>query len=173
MTRHSTVWLVGMMGAGKSKVGRALAERLGLPFADTDADVVARSGRSIADLFSAEGEAAFRALEREAIEARAGEQAVVSLGGGAIAQPGTAALLRRTGTLVYLRATPATLLDRLGDCSGRPLLAGLTPEERAEHLVELLRERSPYYEKADVVVDVDGRSAEENTRAVARGLAGR
>ena len=160
-----------MMGAGKSKIGRALAERLELTFADTDADIVARTGHTIADLFSADGEAAFRILEREAIEARAGDEAVVSLGGGAIAQPGVAALLRRTGTVVYLRATPETLLERLGDGSKRPLLAGLTAEKREERLAELLRARNPYYEKADVIIDVDGRSAKENTEAVARELA--
>jgi shikimate kinase len=168
---QKTLWLVGMMGAGKTAVGRALAARLELPFVDSDAEVVARSGRSIPETFAQAGEGGFRSLEREAIEGLAGRELVVSLGGGAIAQPGMADFLAAAGIVVYLRARPETLLGRLGDCADRPLLAGLEPAERAGRLVSLLDERRAAYESAAIIVDTDGIPAEEVAAAVAEKLA--
>jgi shikimate kinase len=170
VTRQKTVWLVGMMGAGKSAVGRELAGRLGLRFVDTDAEVVAQAGCSVSEIFETRGEGAFRALEREAVDAIAGSEVVVGLGGGAMAQPGLARRLADSGTLVYLRAAPETLLARLGDCAGRPLLAALAPGERATRLRALLEEREPVYEKADLVVDTDALSVEAAAEAVAQRL---
>ncbi len=169
-----TVWLVGMMGAGKSTVGPALARRLGRRFADTDAEVERESGRSIADLFATEGEDVFRTRERAAIDALAGEAVVAAIGGGAIAQPGASARLARTGTVVYLRARPETLLARLGDCRGRPLLEGVSPGDRLERVKALLAERTVAYESAALVIDTDGRSqaalADELARRIEQGL---
>lgn len=159
-----------MMGAGKSAVGRELAALLGLPFIDTDAEIALRAGRSIAEIFAADGEPAFRRLESETIAGLAGRKAVVGLGGGAIAQPGAARALAASGTVVYLRARPATLLARLGDCADRPLLAGLAPAERAAKLATLLDERRAAYESARVVVDTDGATAEEVAADLARRL---
>ncbi|RIL05855.1 MAG: shikimate kinase, partial [Proteobacteria bacterium] len=87
---HGTIWLVGLMGAGKSAVGEALAAALGLRFEDTDAAIERRARRSVAQIFAERGEPAFRALERAAIERLAGRPVVAALGGGAIAQPGAA-----------------------------------------------------------------------------------
>jgi shikimate kinase len=151
-------------------VGRELAGRLGLRFADSDAEVVIRAGRSIQEIFATDGEGAFRALEREAIEILAGQDGVVGLGGGAMAQPGVPARLAATGTVVYLRAAPTTLLERVGSCEGRPLLAGLVPSERAKRLESLLRDREPVYETADVVIDTDGLSVAEVAEALVREL---
>jgi shikimate kinase len=165
-----TIWLVGMMGAGKSAVGRALAARRGEPFADADAEVEAAAGRSVAEIFAAEGETAFRRLEREAIERLAGRPGVVALGGGAIAQPGVAERLRASGRVVYLRATPETLARRVGEARERPLLAGLDAEGRIARLRALLAEREPHYACADVVVDTDGLDVEASAAAVAAAL---
>ena len=149
------VWLVGMMGAGKSTVGPALGARLGRPFIDTDAEVERRAGCPIAEIFAQQGEAAFRRLEAEVMEAATREHAVVALGGGAIAQPGAPERLAATGTVVYLRASPERLALRIDDPSKRPLLAGLGPEERAERLRALLVEREPCYRSAKVTIDTE------------------
>jgi len=155
-----TIWLVGMMGAGKSAVGRALARRLGRPFYDADAEVEARSGLRVAELFAREGEAGFRRREREAIEALAGRPAVVALGGGAVAQPGARERLAASGRLVWLRARPETLLERVGEAEERPLLAGLGAEARLARLRELLAAREPHYAAADLALETDGREVE-------------
>ena len=104
------MWLVGMMGAGKSAVGPALAQRLECDFVDSDAEIEREAGCSIAELFAAEGEPCFRERERAAIEKLAGRPAVVALGGGAPAQPGAGEWLAATGCVVYLRARPETLV---------------------------------------------------------------
>ena len=165
-----TIWLVGMMGAGKSAVGRALAERRRIPFVDTDETVEREAGSRIAEIFEREGEAGFRRRERAAIEAVAGRDAVVALGGGAIAQPGVADLLREAGRVVYLRAKPETLAARVGDGRGRPLLAGLDAAGRRERLAKLLSDREIHYGSATVVVDTDGLDAETVCAAVSRVL---
>lgn len=161
------MWLVGLMGAGKTTVGQRLAELLALPFVDTDAEIERAAGRSVAEIFAAEGEAGFRAREREAVEraAVAGPR-VVSLGGGAIAQPGVAERLGEAGTIVYLRARPATLVARVGEGEDRPLLRGLDAAGRLARLEALLRDRSRHYERASVVVDVDDRDADSVARLV-------
>ena len=151
-----TIWLVGAMGAGKSAVGPLLAARLGLPFVDVDAEVERAAGARIAEIFAREGEAAFRARERDAIERVAGRPAVVALGGGAIAQPGAAQRLAATGTVVWLRARPETLAERIGDARERPLLAGLDPAARRARIEALLAEREPCYRTARIAIDTDG-----------------
>lgn len=165
-----TIWLVGMMGAGKSRVGPALARRLGCRFVDSDAEVEREAGCSVAELFAREGEAGFRRRERRAIEAWAGQGAVVALGGGAVAQPGAREVLEQAGTLVYLRARPETLLARLGAAEGRPLLAGTDRDARLARLRALLVERAPHYEAASVVVDTDELGPEAVLERVADAL---
>jgi 3-dehydroquinate synthase len=168
----NVVWLVGMMGAGKSEVGRRLAARLARPFVDSDAEIEAGAGASIAELFATRGEAYFRALEREAIERAVGSGAVVALGGGAIAQPGAARRLAATGTIVYLRARPETLATRIGHAPERPLLAGLDESERLARLRGLLAERAPRYAKARIQIDTDELDADAVAERVADALAG-
>lgn len=151
------MWLVGMMGAGKSTVGPALAAHLGRPFVDTDAEIEREAGASVSAIFEREGEAEFRRRERLAIDAAAQGPAVVALGGGALAQPGALERLRERGVLVYLKASPEVLLARLGDCRNRPLLAKLAPAEREQGLQTLLEARRGAYEAADLIVEADGR----------------
>lgn len=160
MAVPGTVWLVGMMGAGKSTVGPALAGRLGRRFVDLDTEIERMAGISIVEIFRRETEAGFRRRERQAIARWAGRQVVVALGGGAVAQPGAAARLRACGVVVYLRASVATLLARLGDCRDRPLLRDLSSEARSARVEALLRERRRAYESASVVLDVDGLTPE-------------
>lgn len=155
-----------MMGAGKSTVAAEVARSLGIPAVDTDARVVEDAGRSIAEIFASQGEAAFRALERAAIEEVAGERCVAALGGGAMAEPGTPERLRETGRVFYLAARPETLAARIAAAGGRPLLEGLDPAGRLARLAELLEARAPAYEKADVRIETDGRTPAEVVRAI-------
>ncbi len=155
------------MGAGKSTVGPRLARRLGRRFIDTDTEVERAVGSRVAEIFEREGEPAFRGLEREAIEACCGVAAVVALGGGAIEPPGVRERLAGTGTVVYLRARPETLLARVGDASSRPLLKGLSPAGQAGRLAELLERRRAAYESASIVIDTDDLSPDSVVEALA------
>ena len=159
-----------MMGAGKSAVGTRLADRLGRAFIDTDRAIEAEAGRTVAEIFAAEGEAAFRKRERETVLRLAGSDRVVALGGGAVAQPGMPRLLAETGTVVYLRAKTATLVGRLDDCDDRPLLAGLDAQARSDRLDALLAERGAAYATASIAVDTDASSVAEVVAEVLRRL---
>ena len=167
---QQTVWLVGMMGAGKSVVGQALARELELPFIDVDTRVEGQAGKAIADIFAQEGEAAFRKLEAETIHELADGAGVVSLGGGAAAQPGMTDYLLAHGTVVYLRAEVGTLLGRIGDARTLPMLRGMSRAERRARLEELLRERSPHYERAAITVDTDRGATDDLAREIATRL---
>lgn len=158
--RDRALLLCGMMGAGKSQVGRLLASRLGWEFVDTDERIEAGQQRSVARIFAEEGEAAFRALEREVLEGLPARSAVIALGGGAVVAAGNRDLLRERGTLVWLDAEPEVLAERIGDASERPLLAGLDAEARVARLRELRAEREPAYARAGVRVPTDGSTPE-------------
>jgi shikimate kinase len=159
------ILLVGMMGAGKTTVGRLVADRLGWPYLDSDAEVERSTGRTVPEIFAADGEQAFRDEERRVLaESVAGDgPAVVSVAGGAVLDRGNRQLLARSGTVVWLRARPDTLAARVGSGDGRPLL-GADP---AGELVALAAVRDPLYASvADGVVDVDDLTAVEAADAV-------
>jgi len=164
------IWLMGMMGAGKSSVGRVLAARLVRTFIDTDVEIERAAGCSVAEIFASEGEPAFRQRERAAAEVCAASEAVVALGGGAVAEPEIARIVGASGTSVYLRARPETLLDRVGEAEARPLLAGLDAAGRLVQLRELLLAREPAYSRARERVDTDDRSVDEVAAEVAARL---
>jgi len=166
------IFLVGMMGAGKSTIGRALARRLGRDFVDLDEQIAARAGRSIPEIFERQGEAGFRAMERDGLREAAGGAAVVALGGGTLTQPGAASEIGAAGRVVYLRASVEQLLARLGDGRGRPLLAGLDAPGRRARIAALLAERAPAYERADLVVDVGERAIDDVVAGLADALGG-
>jgi len=157
--------LVGFMGSGKSSVGAELARRLGRELIDTDEIIERSSGATIPELFAQRGETAFRDLESEAVrEAAARRGVVISTGGGAILRLENLRALRESGTVVYLRATPESIHDRVRGETHRPLLQVADPTARIR---ELLQAREPYYAQADAIVDTDGKSIEALAAEVA------
>ena len=149
--RHRTIALVGLMGVGKSSVGRRLANALSLPFRDADAEVETAAGRSISDIFSELGEAAFREGERRVI-ARLLDQPphVLATGGGAFMNDQTRALIKSRAVSVWLKADLEVLARRVGRKDTRPLLVGKDPLEVLKAQAEA---RYPAYEQADVIVE--------------------
>jgi shikimate kinase len=162
------VWLIGMMGTGKTTSGRILAEMLGVPFVDADEVIAGKARASIAEIFRSEGEGGFRTRERSVIaEIAAGPAAVVAAGGGAALDPTNAETMRATGDIVLLEASAEALLTRLEGDTTRPLLASAALKQRVE---DLLTERAPRYRTiADVVIDTSALDA----RAVADQIAER
>ncbi|MFJ8053972.1 shikimate kinase [Streptomyces luteogriseus] len=156
------VVLVGPMGVGKSTVGQLLAERLGVSYRDTDDDIVAEQGRTIAEIFVDEGESVFRAIEKRAVRRALGEHdGVLALGGGAILDSDTRALLAGQ-RVAYLSMDVEEAVKRTGLNAARPLLA-VNPRKQWRELMEARRHL--YEEVATAVVATDGRTPEEVTEA--------
>jgi shikimate kinase len=157
------VVIIGFMGTGKSTVGRLLAQRLGRSFHDLDELIVKEAGRPIADIFRSEGEPAFRRLEqaalKKALDAQAGQGAVLATGGGAACREENLALMLDRAQVVALSATPEEVLRRTGKASGRPLLDGAGDALRTAR--ELLQSREPFYARAHVRIDTVGKGPEE------------
>jgi shikimate kinase len=152
--------LVGMMGAGKTTVGSRLAHRLGWEYLDSDAEVMAATGRSVPELFAEQGEAAFRSEEARVLaEALGGDTpVVVSAAGGVVLSSSNRDLMASSGVVVWLRADPAVLARRVGSGEGRPLLDG----DPATALHRLDEVRRPLYRSlASVIVDVDDLAPDE------------
>jgi shikimate kinase len=146
-----SIVLVGLMGAGKTSIGRRLAARLGLPFRDTDSEVELAAGCSIAELFARYGEREFREGERRVIRRLlAGDPLVLATGGGAFMDPATRAAIRADAVSVWLRVRLPTLVRRVSGRTHRPLLSEGDP---AEIMRRLMAQRHPTYAEADVIVD--------------------
>lgn len=143
------------MASGKSRTGRALAERLNRPLIDTDAVIVERAGKSISEIFEQDGEAAFRKMEHDVIAEIASNETpqIVSLGGGALTQSENLKLIRESGTIIRLWAKPEILSERIGRKNTRPLLANLSDEERLAKIKVMLKEREKNYAQADFSVE--------------------
>lgn len=152
------VFLWGMMGSGKTSTGKVLAQRLGLPWVDLDAEIEAKAGQSVPALFEAVGQQAFRELEQQALQAvLAGPDCVLSCGGGTPCFFDNAAQMNAAGYTVYLHTTVEELAHRLGEeTSHRPLLQDTTPQSLYNQLAHLLHKRRHAYEQARLVLDTDG-----------------
>jgi shikimate kinase len=161
-----TIVLVGLMGAGKTKIGRRLAARLSLPFFDSDEQIEAAAGETIEEIFAHRGEAAFRDGERRVIaRLLQGPVHILATGGGAFMDPATRRVIAASGVSVWLRAELDVLFARVSRRSNRPLLK--TPDPRAV-LAELIDRRYPIYAEADVTIDSgDGPPEATVSRAIA------
>lgn len=167
------VVLVGLMGVGKSSVGRALARELKRPFVDTDSVIESNEGRTIADIFAVDGESTFREIERRTLDSvlASSEPAVIATGGGVVETDEcreTLLRLRRAGArVVWLAATIATMAERTGRSNNRPLLTG----DRESTLERLLDRRRGFYEEvSDAKIDTDGKSVARIVREVMKAV---
>jgi shikimate kinase len=163
-----TIALVGLMGVGKSTVGRRLAKRLGLPFADGDVEIEAAAGMSVSDIFSQLGEAEFRAGEARVMKRLLeGPRMVLATGGGAILNADTRAALQARAVTVWMRADLETVAERVQRRDTRPLLRGRDP---LEALTTMAAARYPFYGMADITVDVARGAHGEAVDAIVRAL---
>ena len=170
MTRNtaSSIVLIGLMGAGKTSIGRRLASRLGLEFHDSDAEIERVTGYSVSELFTLHGEASFRDGERRVIQRLlAGGPIVLATGGGAFMDGQTRETIRARATSVWLRCDLATLVRRVSGRTHRPLLAGGDPAEILERLMQV---RHRIYAEADVIVDCSDDTQDATTDRLLAGL---
>lgn len=146
-----TIVLIGLMGAGKSAIGRRLAARLERPFVDSDSEIEAAAGCSIEDIFELHGEAVFRDLERRVMKRLLSDgPTVLAAGGGAFLDLETRTMIRESTVSVWLRADLEVLLARVSRRKNRPLLEG---KDKRAVLKQLMAERDPIYSQADIVVE--------------------
>jgi len=165
-----TIVLVGLMGAGKTKIGRRLAVRLNLPFFDSDTEIEAAAGETIEEIFRNRGEAVFRDGERRVIARLLAQPVhVLATGGGAFMDPATRAVIARRGVSVWLRADLDVLLARVARRNNRPLLQQSDPRTV---LAELIERRHPIYAAADLTIDSGDGPLELTTTRVIAALAG-
>ncbi len=164
-----TIALVGMMGCGKSSVGRRLAQALGRNFVDSDSEIEAAAGMAVGDIFARLGEAEFRSGEARVIaRLLAGPPMVLATGGGAFVQPATRALLRARALTIWLDVPLPVLAERVGRRPTRPLLAGRDP---LAVLTELDAVRRPAYVEADIRVALSGGTHETAVRRISEAIA--
>jgi shikimate kinase len=156
--------LVGFMGTGKSSVGRLAAESLQFAFVDTDEQIESQCGRSIEEIFKAQGEAAFRELEQQVVRNLSQQQkTVIATGGGLIADPANLASLKTHALVVCLWASPEIIWERVRAQTHRPLLQTADPLGKIH---ELLARRGPLYRQADVLIQTNHRSPKEVAQQV-------
>jgi len=166
--RDRPLVLVGLMGAGKSTVGRRLAKKIGWRFIDSDEEIEAAAGCSISDMFAIHGEPIFRDLEKRVIGRLLKETGIVlATGGGAWMQPEIRAMIKQDATSVWLRAELDILLDRVAKRGHRPLLE---QGDKKAILQKLMDERYPVYAEADVIVDSGKGSHDKVVEATVRAL---
>lgn len=164
MKRH--VILIGLPGAGKTTVGKMLADRLQAPFVDIDAVIVRKEGKPITMIFAELGEAAFRTIEAREVEAAlTAEPSVIAPGGGWAAQPGALESARARAFVVYLKTRAETATKRAEPEGNRPTLLGEDPLGRMK---TLLSEREPSYKLADATVEADRHTTDQVTAELAR-----
>ena len=160
--------MVGMMGAGKSAIGRRLAQRLGLPFVDADTEIERAAGCTVAEIFDRHGEAAFRDGERRVIARLLdGPVGVLATGGGAFMDPDTRARIRGRAITVWLKADLDTLVERVARRGHRPLLKNGDPREV---LMRLMETRGPIYAEADITVETGNSPASATVERVIEAL---
>ncbi len=166
-TGQAPIFLIGMMGAGKTTIGRGLARSLGREFLDLDHELEARCGVSIPTIFDIEGEAGFRRRETQALQDIAlRSNVVVATGGGAVVAPENQEVLRTAGVVLYLKAGSDELFRRVAKDKNRPMLLTANPKAR---IVELLRQREPIYESlADFTVETGHGSIHTVLEVIAR-----
>lgn len=166
--KYKNVFLIGFMGAGKTTVGRVLADRIGYLYLDADEVIEKNAGKSISAIFSEHGEEYFRDLESESLKSiSAAERQVVATGGGVVMRDENWETMKNAGITVYLKAPVEVIWERIRHSTTRPLLQVGNPLETARALLD---RRSPLYEKADLIVDTEKLTVEEVAWELIRSL---
>ncbi|MCK5444411.1 MAG: shikimate kinase [Rhodospirillaceae bacterium] len=161
--------LIGLMGAGKSSIGRRLAKKMDIPFNDADEEIEKAAGLSVSDIFEIYGEAEFRALEHRVIVRMLGEgPQVLATGGGAFMQPAIRTAIRASAISVWLKADLKTLMERTSRRGGRPLLEKGDPEAVLEKLMD---ERYPVYGEADITIESNAMTLDQTVNCITDTLA--
>ena len=157
--KHKNIFLVGFMGAGKSTVGKILADKIGYDYCDADKFIEEQAGTTITQIFAEHGEPYFRDLESESLETLARkEKLIVATGGGVVQRDRNWDAMNGNGITIYLKASVETIWERIRNDTSRPLLQVDNPVETAR---ELLNKRTPMYEKADIVLNTDKLSLQQ------------
>lgn len=160
------LWLIGMMGSGKSSAGRLAASRIGVPFADTDEVIMERENRSIREIWEDSGEAAFRAKEAQVVKELAAGEGICSTGGGVVLDEGNRRVMRDSGRVVWLEASVETLARRLATAQDRPALIS-TDANAGSVLKDMVESRGAHYRRsADIRLETDELSIEETAREI-------
>ncbi len=169
MLKKQNIYVVGLMGAGKTTIGKQLAKRLGKVFYDTDHEIEKRTGVKIPVIFDLEGEEGFRQRESAVLkELVSADGIVLATGGGAVISPGNRKLLDSNGYVIYLRASPGDLSRRMRGDKNRPLLQVVNVKAKLE---QLYKERNPMYLKiADLVIDTAHQSTSIVLKKIERAL---
>lgn len=163
--RVVNIALIGFMGTGKTSVGRLVAEQLQFDYLDTDEVIQSRTGRTITEIFSTDGEAAFRKMEQELVgELAARTKTVIATGGGLPMNPQNLVSLKTHALVICLWASPEKIWERVKNQTHRPLLHDADPQKKIR---ELLAAREPFYRQADVLLNTELRSVREVTQQVA------
>ena len=159
MTLQKPLYLIGFMGSGKSTVSRHMSRALNVPKIEMDEVLAERAGNPITQIFAEDGEEAFRQMETALLrEIGAGEPALVSCGGGVVLRPENVEIMKTTGTILMLSATPQTIFQRVRHSTKRPILNG---NMNVEFIAELMTKRDPAYRAAaDVTVSIDGKTSD-------------
>ena len=162
------IYIVGFMGTGKSAVGRELASKKKWRFVDLDELIELREKRAIPDIFAEEGESHFRRLEKRALREVAKEKNfVVACGGGIVINADNISLMKETGVIVCLSATPEVILKRTSGCAHRPLLNVASPKKQIDLLLKL---RAPFYARADKTVNTSKLSVKQVVRQIIQSI---
>ena len=149
--RKKNVYLIGMMGTGKSTIGQQVASELSLNFYDTDVEIEKKSGKSVSEIFATEGEEEFRKHEQHFIEnGHPDSDSIVSCGGGLCVISGMLERLKAKGTVICLWASPDVIFERIKNDRGRPLLQVEEPKKEIQRIID---QRKEYYLQADLVID--------------------
>ena len=157
--KPQSLFLCGMMGSGKTTVGRTLASRLDLPFYDLDELIEKKAGKSIPEIFKNDGEQGFRKLEREMIlEVTADPSGIIALGGGSLQNQHLTDHIKLSGWLIFLDAAPEEITERLQASEDRPMISNIASDktELLDKISSLIDQRKPYYSQAHMTIQTDG-----------------
>ena len=169
--RKKALFLCGMMGTGKSLIGKHVARKLNLPFTDLDSEIESKTGKTIPQIFEENGESGFREIERETLISFLNHpEGVLALGGGSLQNQELVDLIKNSGILIYIDTPIEILLSRLKKSRRRPMINGLETDELKNLIEKLLEERKPFYYQSNLIISGAAKSYEITTNLILKEL---